>query len=132
MSQIRSNWTPNVTQGLWGNATEDTSETEEQSDGDQKEIWLSLEDAATILAIRRDDGRAWRKRVHRKLRAIQLDIGESLYESRRGRSGTRVSFRALCRALPLSVAGLETVKELRAKLLQLEQRLAAAESGKRE
>jgi hypothetical protein len=91
---------------------------------------IGLAEAAVVLGIP-PQGSGWRRRVLRRLRALERQTGAPLCVARRGRGGTVVSLEVLRRACPLAFAGLDELTELRAKVQALEARVAAAEGALR-
>jgi hypothetical protein len=89
---------------------------------------VGLAEAALVLGMR-PEGNGWRRRVLRRLRALERDMGVELCAARKGRGGSLVSLEGLRRAYPLPFAGLHRIEELQAKVRELERRLAVAEEA---
>jgi hypothetical protein len=122
---------------VWGTAGDDTEDDVPQRKGRREarrappaSPAIGLAEAAVVLGVP-PKGSGWRRRVLRRLRALERQSGALLCVARRGRGGTVVSLAALRQACPLAFAGLDELSSLRAKVQELETRLAAAEGALR-
>ncbi len=133
MSGLRSNWGASVEVAVWGSSGEvgDDGEAEavprvrKRGTVGRAEV-IGLAEAALVLGMR-PEGSGWRRRVLRRLRAMERDLGVRLCATRKGRNGSLVSLDVLRRACPLPFVGLEQGGELRSKVRELEDRLARVE-----
>ena len=87
---------------------------------------VGLAEAALVLGMR-PEGSGWRRRVLRRLRALERELDVKLCAVRKGRGGSVVSLEGLRRACPLPFAGSEEIAELKAKMRELEARIDRAE-----
>jgi hypothetical protein len=132
VSPLRSNWGATVNGAVWGSDTEEDDQAHEEESSRKsgrkapRPVLVSLEVAAVALGML-GSGRPWRRRVRRRLRAIERELGEPVCVTRRGRGGMLVRLDVLRRVNPIWSAGIDRVAELSAKVSELEERVAAAE-----
>ncbi|MRG98633.1 hypothetical protein GF068_42990 [Polyangium spumosum] len=69
----------------------------------------------------------WRRRLLRRLRALEKEHHVEILVSRRGREGAMVRLEGLYLACPVPVAAALAVQELRERCVALERRLAVVE-----
>ena len=136
MKGLRSNWEASVEAAVWGasgaevgdEADERGARRSKRRASSARTAVVGLAEAALVLGVR-PEGSGWRRRVLRRLRALEQEMGVKLCAARKGRGGSLVSVNGLRRACPLSFAGLDRIDELQAKVRELEQRLALAEAA---
>jgi hypothetical protein len=132
VSPLRSNWSATVNGAMWGSDVEDEDDANEPVSrrparkAPRPEL-VTLDVAAAALGMQPGVGRAWRRQVRTRLRALERERGVSLCVARRGRGGLLVRLDALRRVNPVWFAGIDRVAELSAKVSELEERVAAAE-----
>jgi hypothetical protein len=132
VSPLRSNWSATVNGAVWGSDVEDEEDANEAvahrplRKAPRPEL-VTLDVAAVALGMKPGVGRAWRRQVRTRLRALERERGVSLCVARRGRGGLLVRLDVLRQVAPLAFATAERVVELSAKVSELEARVAAAE-----
>lgn len=135
MSPLRSNWSATVNDAVWGSDVEDEDDANEPVSRRPARMapgpeLVTLDVAAVALGMEPGVGRAWRRKVRTRLRALERERGVSLCVARRGRGGMLVRLDVLRRLNPVWLAGIDRVTELSAKVNELEARVAAAERAK--
>ncbi|UQA57084.1 hypothetical protein [Polyangium aurulentum] len=81
---------------------------------------VTLDVAAAALGMEPGVGRAWRRKVRTRLRALERERGVSLCVVRPGRGGMLVRLDVLRQVAPLAFATADRVAELNARVSELE------------
>lgn len=129
MNGLRSNRDASVEAAVWRSS----GEAAETGEGDVRKrgaagrrAVVGLAEAALVLGMR-PEGAGWRRRVLRRLRAMERELGVKLCASRKGRSGRLVSPDGLRQVRPPAVRRVQQIEDLWASLEELEGRIARTE-----